>query len=157
MEHTISTEELLDFRVLEVHELPEKGLQYAEGVLTPAEILNLNTAAKVLVPSPGAGKVLEFIAAVLILDYESAAYATNGDISVANETGTALSNDVLLANLLAKTADAIVRINALNPDDTGVELVEDEAIELVCATGDPITGNSPVRYKIMYRVHETGL
>jgi hypothetical protein len=157
VEHTISTEELLDFRTLEVDELPEKGLQYGEGVIASAEILALNSTPKILVPSPGPGKVIEFISAILILDWESAAYATYGDLTVANETGTAYSNTVLLANLLAATADKMVQLMALDAADTGIVLLEDEALELICATGDPITGDSPVRYKIMYRVHETGL
>jgi hypothetical protein len=157
VQHTISSEELADFRVLDVDELPEKGLQYAEGVVTTAEILNLNTAAKTLVPAPGAGKVLEFIAAVLILDFESAAYDTNGNLTINNETGTAMSNTVLLANLLGATADKMVQLMALDSADTGIVLIEDEAIQLTCATGDPANGDSPLRYKIMYRVHETGL
>lgn len=156
-ENTISDEELADFRVLEVDELPEKGLVYAEGVVTPAEILALFTTPKTLVPSPGAGKAIEFISAVLILDYETAAYATNGNLTVANETGTAYSNTVLLANLLAATADKMVQLMALDAADTGIVLLEDEGLELTCATGNPATGDSPLRYKIMYRVHETGL
>ncbi len=157
MEHTISTAELEDFRVLDVNELPEKGLQYGEGVVSSAEILALFTTAKTLVPAPGVGKVIEFISAILIVDYGSAAYATNGNLTVANETGTAYSNTVLLANLLAATADKMVQLMALDVADTGIVLLENEALELTCATGNPATGDSPMRYKIMYRVHETGL
>lgn len=135
----------------------ERRVKYAEVVVTSAELLALYTTPKTLVAAPGAGKVLEFISAVLILDYNSAAYATNGDLSVANETGTALSNDVLLANLLAKTADTMIQLNALNPDNTGVAVLEDEALELVCATGNPATGDSPIRVKVAYREHLTGL
>jgi hypothetical protein len=156
-ENTISDAELADFKVLEVDELPEKGLVYGEGVITTGEIKALNTTPKVLVPAPGAGKVIEFISAVFILDYVSAAYATYGDLTIANETGTAQSNTVLLANFLAATADKMVQLMALDAADTGIVLEENEALELTCATGDPITGDSPVRYKIMYRIHETGL
>lgn len=157
VEHTISTEELLDFRTLEVDELPEKGLQYGEGVITSAEILALNSTPKVLVPAPGAGKVIEFISLVMILDWETTAYDTNGNLTVANETGTPQSNTVLLANLLAATADKMVQLMALDAADIGIVLAENEALELTCATGNPATGDSPIRYKVMYRVHETGL
>jgi hypothetical protein len=156
VEHTISTEELEDFRTLEVDELPEKGLVYGEGVITAAEILALNSTPKTLVPAPGAGKAIEFISAVLILDWETIAYATNGNITINNETGTAYSNTVLLANFLAATADKMVQLMALDSADTGIVLLEDEALQLTCATGDPVNGDSPVRYKVMYRVHETG-
>ena len=157
MERTISDEDYLDFKELELGEIPEQALRYAEVTVTSAEILALNATPKDLVPAPGAGKVHEFIAAVLILDYESAAYATNGDLTINNETGTALSNTVLLANLLAKTADTMIQLQALDAANTGVPLAENEAIQLTCATGDPITGDSPLRVKIVYRTHETGL
>lgn len=157
MEHTLSDEKLEDFENIDTDELPEQSIQYAEVEVTSAELLALNSTPKTLVPAPGAGKVLEFISAILILDYESAAYATNGDLTVQNETGTALSNTVLLANLLAATADKMVRLVALDTADTGVVLLENEAIQLGCATGDPVTGDSPLRVKVAYRVHATGL
>lgn len=157
MERTVSDAEYAALQEILPSELPEKAIQYAEVLVTSAEILALNTTPKVLVASPGAGKVLELISAVLILDYNSAAYATNGNLTIANNTGTAMSNTVLLANLLAKTADTMVALHPLATADTGVALLEDEPLELQCATGDPVTGDSPLRVKIAYRVHETGL
>ncbi|UCF48291.1 MAG: hypothetical protein JSU89_14165, partial [Myxococcales bacterium] len=73
MEHTLSDEKLEDFENIDPDELPEQSIQYAEVEVTSAEILALNSTPKTLVPAPGAGKVLEFISAILILDYESAA------------------------------------------------------------------------------------
>jgi hypothetical protein len=157
MQRTISDDEFEDFSNIEPGELPEVSIQYEEIAVTSAEILALNSTPKTLVDAPGEGKVLEFISAILILDYESAAYATNGDLTVENETGTALSNTVTLANLLAATADKIVRVVALDTADTGVVLAANEAVQLACATGDPVTGDSPMRVKVAYRVHETGL
>jgi len=172
-ENTLSDAELADFRTIDADEissvnadaiasvnqaaLPDTSIKYAEVVVSTAELLALFTTPKTLVAAPGAGYVLEFISAVLILDYVSAAYATRGDLSVANETGTEVSNDVTLANLLAKTADTIIRLSPLNTDDTGVPILENEALELICATGNPATGDSPLRVKVAYRVHATGL
>lgn len=157
MERTISQEDYEDFKELELGEIPMQALRYAEVTVTPAEILALNATPKTLVPAPGPGYVHEFISAILILDYVSAAYATNGDLTVKNETGASLSNTVLLANLLAATADKMVQLQALDTADAGVVLAEDEAIQLTCATGDPVTGDSPLRVKVVYRTHETGL
>lgn len=157
MERTISDEDYADFKELELGEIPIQALRYAEVVLTPAEILALNSAPKELVPAPGAGFVHEFISAIMILDYETVAYATNGNLTVQNESATALSNTVLLANLLAATADKMVQLGALDTADTGTVLAENEAIQLACATGDPTAGNSPMRVKVVYRTHETGL
>jgi len=156
MENTISDEELADLRITTLDELPHESVRYKEVVVTTAEILDLNTTDKVLVAAE-AGKIHEFISATLIYDYESAAYATNGNLSIADDTGTALSNTVLLANLLAKTADYMVQLVALATADTGIVMAENEAINLICATGDPITGDSPLRVKVAYRTHTSGL
>jgi hypothetical protein len=131
-------------------------IKYAEVAVTSAEILALNTTAKTLVAAPGAGYVLEFLSAVLILDYNSAAYATNGDLSVRENdaSGTALSDTVALADFLAKTADTIQNVQVLSADTA---LLANKAMVLSCATGDPATGDSPVRVKVNYRIHETGL
>lgn len=157
MERTISDEDYADFKELELGELPHQALRYAEVTVSQAELLALNGTPKELVPAPGAGKVHEFVSALMILDYETTAYATNGDLTVANETGTALSNTILLANLLAATADKIVQVGALDTADAGVVLIEDEAIMLNCATGNPTAGDSPLRVKVVYRTHETNL
>jgi len=157
MENTVSDAEIASFRELAAGILPESSIRYVEAIVTSAELKALFTTPKELVPAPGAGKVLEFISATLILDYVSAAYATNGNLTVNNETGTAQSNTVLLANLLAATADKMVQLVALATADTGIVLLENEALELTCATGNPITGDSPVRVKVAYRIHNTAL
>lgn len=157
MQRTISDADYADFKELELGEIPHQAIRYCEVAVTSAELLALFTTPKKLVPAPGAGKVHELLSAVLILDYVSAAYATNGNLTLNNETGTALSNTVLLANLLAATADKMVQLGALAPADTGVVLAENEAIELTCATGNPATGDSPLRVKVAYRTHDTDL
>jgi len=136
-------------------DLHETTVRYAEVTITSAELLALNATPAELVPAPGPGKVLEFISAVLILEYGSAAYANNGIISVANGTTVAdMSDTVALADFLAKTADHIVVVQALSAD---VELKANESLVLSMATGESITGDSPVRAKVAYRVHTTGL
>lgn len=157
MERTISDADYADFKELELGEIPIQAMRYAEVTVSPAELLALFTTPKELVPAPGPGYVHELISATLILDYESAAYATNGNLTLTNETGTALSNTVLLANLLAATADKIVQLGALDAADTGVVALENEGIQLRCATGNPTAGDSPLRVKTVYRTHETGL
>ena len=152
MENTISDEELADLR-----ELVTNKIQYATVEITSAELLASFTTPVPLVPSPGGGKVLEFLSAALILTYNSAAYAANGNLTIQNETGTALSNTVTLANLLAATADKAVQLVALDTASTGIVLLENEGIELACATGNPTTGDSPLRIRIAYRTHDTGL
>ncbi len=134
----------------------DNRVRYATVEVSSAEILALFATSKELVAAPGAGFVLEFISAVFVLDYNSAAYATNGILSIreTDASGAAHSATALLATFLALTADAILPVQALS---TGLALTEDTNMVLSIATGETITGNSPMTVKVAYRVHSTGL
>jgi hypothetical protein len=160
-EQTVSDEEMADFRVLDVDELPEKGLVYKEIEVTSAELLAINAAPKVLVAAE-AGKVVEFVSALLILDYNSAAYANNGLLGIyeTDSSGTLIAQTTTLASFLAKTADTMVLLRPAaeaTPSVVAQALLANKDIVLTQATGESITGNSPIRIKLCYRVHETGL
>lgn len=121
--------------------------------ISSAEIKLLVSAPKLLVAAPGAGKVLEFVSAVLFLDYNSATYDTNTSLTVQTVTGnTALSGAVTAANFLHKTADVYT---IMAPLDTAAGVVTDvnDGLELV-AIGIPATGDSPMKIKIAYRIHD---
>lgn len=152
MEQLISQTELAAFRAF----LQGSALKVAEVDITTAEIKAINATPITLAAAPGAGYVNEFISAVLILDYVSAAYATNGILGVyeTNAAGTVLSTTALLANFLAKTEDWVVVLQALSADTA---LLANKALVLTAAAAETITGNSPVRAKIAYRTHATGL
>ncbi len=108
-----------------------------------------------IVGAPGAGYAIELLSAVLILDYGTTAYAANGNLSIQTKTtNTALSDTVAEADFLFSTADDMRVVQALSAD---AQLDPGEALELVCATGNPTTGDSTMRVRVMYRVHPTGL
>ncbi len=121
--------------------------------ITSAEIKLLVTAPKLLVSAPGPGKILEFVSAVLFLDYNSATYDTNTSLTVQTVTGnTALSGAVTAANFLHKTADVYTVMAALGTA-AGVVTDVNDGLELV-AIGIPDTGDSPMKIKIAYRIHD---
>lgn len=152
MEQTISDAELATFNEF----IRGTNIDYAEIAVTNGELLALYATGKELVAAPGAGYVTEFISALLILDWASTQYDTNGDLTVreTNKDGTALSDTVDLADFLNKGADHMVVLQALSADET---LAENKALVLSAATGNPSTGNSLVRVKIAYRIHAHGL
>ncbi len=121
--------------------------------LTSAEILALFTTTKELVEAPGANKVIEFLSAVFFIDYGTATYTTYGDLTInLATTGTAVSNTLDAADLIQKTADTYVRLPVA--DDAETVLQDNEALELRCATGNPLVGDSPIKIAIQYRIHD---
>lgn len=154
-ENTVSDAELANLRVVDISELPEKGLVYKEFIVTPAQMLAINASPVELAPAQ-VDKINEFISAVYILDWESVAYATNGILGVyeTDATGQLVSSAVLLADLLAKVADTVVYVPATSAD---IPLLPNKALVLTMPTGESINGDSPVRVKASFRVHDAGL
>ena len=152
MENLISDTELAAFRTF----LLGSEIKTTSVDVTSAEILALFTTEKELVPAPGGAYVNEFISAVLILDYGSAAYATNGILSIyeTDVSGTVVSDAIALAAFLAKTEDWIVVVQALSADTA---VTANAALVLCVGTANTITGDSPITVRTSYRVHETGL
>lgn len=135
------------------------AMQYAEVTLTAAEVKALNATPKVLVAAPGAGKVLEFVSATAILDYNSAAYAGVGateDLAIrfTDGSGAIVSTTLEVTGFLDQTSDQLRTHKAISTDLTPVA---NAALVLHMLNGEITTGDSPVRYKVNYRIHNTGL
>lgn len=129
--------------------------------ITSAELLALRATPKTLVAAPGAGFVLEFVSAVLELDYNSAAYTESADnlaIKYENGSGAAVSQDIEMTGFIDQTADTIT--NALPKVDAIVPAANAVNKALVIhntGDGELAAGDSPLRVKINYRLHATGL
>ena len=152
MQATLSDVELAQFRAFALG----SEILHSEFSLTSAEILALYTTPKEIVATPGTRYVHEFISAVLILDYVSADYAANGDLTIHENdgSGTAVSDTIAAADFLQASADAVHVVQALSAD---ISLLAGSSLALCCGTGNPTTGDSPVRGSVAYRTHETGL
>lgn len=139
--------------------LAETAIRYAQVNVSSAEILALNATPKTLVAAPGAGKVLEFISATAILDYNSAAYAGIGStedlvIRFTGTSGAIVSTTLETTGFLDQTSDQIRTHKAIATD---LVPVANSPLVLHMLNGEVTTGNSPIRYKVAYRVHTTGL
>jgi len=133
--------------------LAEDTIQTATIEVSAAEIKAINAAPKTLVAAQGAGTYIEFISAVMFLDYGSAAYANNGILGVyeTNSDGTVVSDTVALNDFLAKTADTVKFVPPVAAD---YSMTANVPLVLTMATGESITGDSPVTVHITYRVHD---
>ena len=150
--NAVETAKILDASVTSA-KLAADTIQYATVEVTSEELLALNATEKELVGELGAGTAIEFISAVMFLDYGSAAYANNGILTIreTDDSGTAVSEAVDLADFLAKEADTILFVSPLSADYT---MLANVPLVLSMATGESITGDSPVTVKIAYRVHD---
>ena len=151
MEQTISDAELAIFNEF----LRGTNIDYAEIALSFLEVRALNTTEQEIVAAPGTGYTLEFISALLILDYATAAYANNGVLGIyeTDAAGQVQSDTVDLASFLAQVADTMIVLQALSADTT---MLANKAL-VIASDGDSITGEGLVRVKVAYRIHSTGL
>lgn len=122
--------------------------------LTAAEITALTTP-KELVAVPGIGKIVEFMSAVLFLDYGGTQYAGGGNIIVRTRGGTpiTLSQIVTSAASINLAHDNYAIMLAVN---TPVLLAADvnKGIELYCSGDHTAGGGGTMKVKVSYRIHD---
>lgn len=124
-------------------------IRYKTIKITSLEILALNGTPKELVPAPGAGRAIEFVSAVLHLDYDTATYTGNGTLEIRTVTGEIVLSTVLGNEFLH--SDGADKIGTIAP--ISGSLVFNDAIELYELTGECTVGDSPITVVVGYRVH----
>jgi len=137
----------------------DSSLQSATVTVTTAEVKALNATPKELLPAPGAGYANVVDSAVLHLDYNSAAYAgiaAGEDLEIRYTNGSGqLVATIETTGFLDQTAD---QVRFVQPGSaTYITPVANAAIVLDLASGEIITGDSPLKVKIYYRVIPTAL
>jgi len=150
------------------HSVSANCIQHTtETTLTATEIVgnsagDINHAdGAILVAAAGADAAHEFVSAVLIYEYATAAYESGGDDTVINVgvTGSqvAATAAIAKADLWTASADKIVQVNSLSAADRA--LVANNVISLYAGTGvtQPGTAAGTVRCVVTYRTHTLGL
>jgi hypothetical protein len=139
-------------------------IQHAAVSLTSAQVKALRASPITLVAAPGAGFLIEFVSAVLLLDYGGTNVFTESGNNLAvkytDGSGTAVSQTIEMTGFIDQSADT--RTNALPSIDSIVAKsgCENKALVLHNTSGAEIAGNAGadnvVRVKVAYRVHATG-
>lgn len=139
------------------------GVLYGEATISSAAITattagNLGHAAGVeVVAAPGAGKAIEFMSALVIYDFATAAYTDGGNVGVKYTGSDLVSGVVSAANSLAAAGDKVALLLAAVP--TNNQALTNTGLSLTAATAftQPGTAAGVVRVKIAHRIHTTGL
>jgi hypothetical protein len=120
-----------------------------EKTFTSALLLAGFTTPLELVPAPAAGKAIIVDKIILAMDYNSAAYATNTTLEFryTNGSGTKVTADS--AAMLDATADKITSVGGI---EAALVATQAAAVVACVATGNPITGNSAIKIRTIYRV-----
>lgn len=134
------------------------AVRKATGTITTAQVLALNATPIELVPAPGVGYYIEVVNVHLWLDYNSAAYngvAGGEDIAIKydNAAGTIIAS-VETTGFIDQTND---EHRILAPTGTALhasipEVNEPVVIHLLA--GEVATGNSPIKFEVLYRVRD---
>lgn len=152
----IQTADLADEAITSA-KLPLDIIQVASVSLTNAEIKALNATPKELVAAPGAGKVIEFIAATLFHDYGSEALTGNHVMTIGLDDGTvAVAATIAHGDFAHKAADHVYSVKAAVAfNDTAANTLNKNLA--LTAAGD-YAGNASNdtvwTVNVAYRVHD---
>lgn len=131
----------------------------AEVTLTAAQVLALNATPVTLVAAPGAGKALVFEGAQVSLDFESAAYAgvaAGEDLTFKYTDGAGTVLGALeTTGFLDQASDQHAWVypgSAVTTARAEVALTANAPIVAHLLVGEVITGDSPVRVRVHYKV-----
>lgn len=134
------------------------NLMYAEVTVSSSQLQNLVGSPVTLIDAPGDGKVLEPIDVVVIYDYNSTPYTTPASVinfSINSVDFASASISTPMNEAFAGTSDVILEFPLTSA--SSYVLAANTALLLTNGGSELADGDSPIRLKITYRVHTTGL
>lgn len=136
-----------------------------EVTLTATEIVGTSAgdlghaSGAVLVAGVSSAYAMEFVSAVAIYDFATAAYTGGGNDTTINigSGGSPLTGVVTSANLLGAAGDKIVIFNPLSTAALPLSVGTGLSMNSVTAWTQPGTAAGVLRVQVSYRLHTTGL
>lgn len=140
--------------------LAEDTIQTVTVTLSTAEVLALATTPIELVAAPGADKVVQFMGATLVLNYNSIAYTESGDnmvVKYENAAGVAVSDVIECTGFIDATADTLTSAVPVKDAIVAASGCVNKALVMDNAGSNFAAGNSPVDVIVAYKVVTAGL
>jgi len=134
--------------------LHDDVIQTNTVIIASPDVKTLNTTAVELVEAPGVGKAIQFIDAVLTLDY-TAAYAGNHALILGLDNGTVpVATNIAHGDFIQKTADHVFVAQPLGQFEASAASIVDK--NLAITAEDAFTGDSgddnQVTVTVTYRI-----
>jgi len=118
--------------------------------IASADVLTLNSVPIEIVATPGVGYAIEVISVSMKIVYVSVAYATNTTLQLIT-SGAGIAQ--MQGNLLGATVSKVGRLATINTPTAGTtQIIENAALNVTVATGDPIAGDSDITVYVLYRI-----
>lgn len=118
-------------------------------IVTPAEMLALNTTPITLAGAPWVWKFINVLSITGTVDYATTAYDTNTTLEFRYTDGSGTKVTADMAALITATADKAVTVKGI---EAALVLTENAPLVVTAATGNPTDGDSPVTFSVVYEV-----
>lgn len=115
--------------------------------VSSAEIINLNSTPKQLVPAPGAGKIIEIVSIVVKYNFVSFAYVANTTLRAYQIAGSSLAENM---QSLADTASTLRPMFFNYGSGAAGEYADNTPLMLDVATGNPALGDGDIVVTVNY-------
>lgn len=122
----------------------------AEVTIPSAEVLQLNSTPKTIVPAQGAGTVIEVISASVKLDFNTTAYGTTDEIMLRTTGSTNRQASAIVLDATVSTIRNFTTIQATGATD--VQMVTNADLTVEAKTNNPTSGDSDITVYVLYRV-----
>jgi hypothetical protein len=127
------------------------ALQSVKMSIASADILTLHTTPVVIIPAPGAGKVINVLSVQGRMNFLTAAYATNTELDIVDTTSSSkLFGDT--AALLSSAGNLVAQIPAEINSNGGITITPNGSVSVTVATGDPTAGAGSLDLYVIYQV-----
>ncbi len=126
-----------------------------DKIITTAEVKALNATPITVLAAVGSGIYPEFLGAYVYLDYAAAAYddGAGEDLVFQNLSAGAVVSHSIDGTLLDGTADALVWCGPKAAEAAATTaLVANGGFEVTIESGEWITGDSPLKIRLYYRL-----
>lgn len=134
-------------------------MRYQDTTITANEVKALNGTPKVVVTAPASGYAIVFCGATLFMDYATTQYVVDAGDDIRIQYAT--SNNSVVAADWETTGwlDAAVDKSAFIFPNSTVDVAANaaDALELTILSSEVITGDSPLKVRVFYRIVPTTL